>query len=486
MNKKSIIVTTLISIIIVALYLVNESFINITTEASKAYAVYLNGEELGLIASRDDLYSHINREQQEIKDKYDVLNVYPPNGLDIIEVNTFDDRYLDIEDIYTKIETVDSFTIKGYIATIKPSEGEEIKINVLDKEIFTSAIKRFILSFVTEEEFNKYIAGNRTITEIGDVIEDMSFAESITIKEGLISVKDVIYTDVESLTQYLLFGPDAKMESYKVKRGDTIASVSEDYQLNPQEFLVANPQYKDNSVSLVLDDVVNVSLVNPVITLEYTKYEINKNETPYTINTTVDSTKPWNFSEPTKDGVNGITLIHDSYKVVNGVQSSEVTIHLKNVIREMVPQEVTVGKKWGYGSQVITRTDWTYPTYYPYVVTSPFGWRGGQRHLGIDISGTGFRSPIFSVADGEVVEVAARKVDGNFVIIRHDGEIYSQYAHMYQSLVKVGDQVKKGQQIGEMGASGVASGVHLHFGVSKGWPWHGNFDFQNPNAYIRF
>lgn len=490
MNKKSIFVSVLISLFIVAIYAVSEFYTVAVRDAYRAYQVYLNGEELGLISNRNELYTLINNEQQEIKDMYNVDYVYPPDGLDIIEVNTFNDNFLKTNEIYEKIENLDNFTIKGYIITIKSvdDEGKTVTkvINVLDKNIFNDAIKKFILSFITEEEYNKYINGNRSIDDIGEVIEDMKFIDNITIKEGFISVKDKIYTDVDSLAQYLLFGPDASMESYKVKVGDTIASISEQYQINSQEFLVANPEYKDENALLVVDSTVNVTLIDPIMTLSYTKYEISENTTPYTVNTVTDKNRPAGFSEITKDGVNGITLIHASYNVSNGQRSTEVDIHHKTVIREMVPQELTVGQRWGNGNQVINKGNFTYPTYYPYVITSPFGWRSHKMHEGIDISGTGFRSPIFSVSDGVVVEVAYRNTDGNFVIIEHENNIYSQYAHLYQSLVKVGDHVSKGEQIGEMGESGLAYGVHLHFGISIGWPWHGQHDFKNPALYINF
>ena len=156
----------------------------------------------------------------------------------------------------------------------------------------------------------------------------------------------------------------------------------------------------------------------------------------------------------------------------------------------MVKQEVTVGRKIvsrpsNVSGNYVNVSGWGYPTNYPFMLTSPFGWRGKKLHNGVDISGTGFRSPIYAVADGVVVESTFRNMDGNFIIVQHDNNIYTQYAHLYRSLVREGQTVSKGQQIGEMGDSGLAFGVHLHFGVSVGWPFHGSYAFQNPLNYIR-
>ena len=452
MNNKSKVITAILSILIIVLYFVNEKNDYKFDEASKAYQIYLDGKEIGLIKDENELYSLINKEQQNIKDQYGVDYVYPPDGLDIVETKTFDENYMGVEEIYQKIENADDFTIKGYIITIKSDdkEKENIVINILDKKVFEDSLKKYVLSFVTEEELNDYNNGHRSINEIGSIIENMYFNETITIKEGYVSVKNKIYTDSESLSQYLLFGPDVKMDTYTVKSGDSIASISEDNKMNSQEFLIANPKYKSEDAMLAVGSVVNITIINPIITLTYSVYEINENITPYTTaDPIVDNTKEPSYKEPTRPGVNGITLIHSTYEVINGERSTGVEIKDRKVIREMVQEQYTIGRRTnGY---YYPTSGWGYPTEYPYVITSPFQWRWGKHHDGIDISGTGYRSRIFAVAPGTVVEVGYRSTDGNYVIIEHENNIYTQYAHMYGATVVEGQTVKKGDQIGEMG-----------------------------------
>ena len=488
MNKKSIIVSSILTLLIVVLYFINEKYEINKIEATDVYEVYLDGEEIGKISSKDDLYDLINNEQKTIKDTYNVSYVYPPSGLKIIKTKSYDNNYTDVKNIYKKIEDLNNFTVKGYIITIKDADKKEINIKVLDQEIFNTAIKNFVLSFINNDQLTKYNAGNRSINEIGSIISSMEFLESITVKEGYISVDENIFTDSDTLSQYLLFGPDAKMDSYVVKTGDSIASISEENQISTQEFLVANPKYSSETALLTVGSTVNVTLINPLLNLSYNVYEINEIETPFSSETIVDNTKPSDYSEITKSGVNGLTLVHATYNVGNGVASNEATIKIQEVIREMVKQEVTVGRKTRpsyISGNYVNVSGWGYPTNYPFMLTSPFGWRGKKLHSGVDISGTGFRSPIYSVADGTVVEVSYRNTDGNFVIIQHENNIYTQYAHLNRATVKEGDQVTKGAQIGEMGESGLAFGVHLHFGVSIGWPFHGSYSFQNPLNYIR-
>lgn len=72
---------------------------------------------------------------------------------------------------------------------------------------------------------------------------------------------------------------------------------------------------------------------------------------------------------------------------------------------------------------------------------------------------------------------------GRQVLIRSKGNVYLLYAHLSATLTRAGRTVKAGQAIGRVGASGCASGTHLHFGASIGWPWRGGFRFVNPRAY---
>lgn len=94
----------------------------------------------------------------------------------------------------------------------------------------------------------------------------------------------------------------------------------------------------------------------------------------------------------------------------------------------------------------------------------------GRLHRGTDFAvPTGTR--IAAPADGVVVASTNRYAGedkwGELVIIEHADGLRSLYAHMDQRMVKTGDHVAAGQQIGTSGASGKASGPHLHMEVSR-------------------
>ncbi|MFL5922306.1 MAG: murein hydrolase activator EnvC family protein [Gaiellaceae bacterium] len=97
-------------------------------------------------------------------------------------------------------------------------------------------------------------------------------------------------------------------------------------------------------------------------------------------------------------------------------------------------------------------------------VTSPFGWRWGRMHEGIDI-GAGEGTPIRAAAAGRVVYGGWMSGYGNLVAIDHGGGISTAYGHQSSIAVGLGQVVSQGQTIGYVGCTGHCFGPHLHFEV---------------------
>ncbi|MBH1934976.1 M23 family metallopeptidase [Streptomyces sp. AV19] len=107
-----------------------------------------------------------------------------------------------------------------------------------------------------------------------------------------------------------------------------------------------------------------------------------------------------------------------------------------------------------------------------YVIGQSFGASGNMwanKHSGQDLvvpTGT----PVKAVHKGTVVKAGANgggdgAAYGNAVVIKHDDNTYSQYAHLSSLAVQVGQTVSTGQQIGLSGSTGNSSGPHLHFEI---------------------
>jgi murein DD-endopeptidase MepM/ murein hydrolase activator NlpD len=108
----------------------------------------------------------------------------------------------------------------------------------------------------------------------------------------------------------------------------------------------------------------------------------------------------------------------------------------------------------------------------PAGVTSGFGPRVDpidgttKYHTGIDLRAAS-GSPILATADGVVRSAGPRGGYGNAVELDHGGGVTTLYGHAAQVLVKPGEKVSAGQEIGLVGQTGRATGPHLHFELRK-------------------
>jgi murein DD-endopeptidase MepM/ murein hydrolase activator NlpD len=110
-------------------------------------------------------------------------------------------------------------------------------------------------------------------------------------------------------------------------------------------------------------------------------------------------------------------------------------------------------------------------------VTSPFGYRWGRLHAGIDI-GCGYGAPIHAAKSGTVIFSGQMSGYGNVVIVDHGGGFSTLYAHQSRIAASDGQQVAQGQVLGYSGSTGHSTGPHLHFETRvDGNP-------QNPRQYL--
>jgi len=506
MNKKekSPILGIIIAIVIsffITFFNTNDVFSESKTP-TEAYRVYLKGEPIGLIKSEDELNDYINKQQQAIKEKYNASKVYIPNDIKVVKDITYDDNLMSVGGIYNLINEQSPFTIKGYVVTIDKTNTTEyvddaqvesdekddddepkiIYVNILDKQMFEDSVMKTILSFISNEEYEAFINEEQVnLTGPGEVIEDLYIEDMVTIKEAYIPVNEKIYTDSEELTRYLLFGQNNEMSSYTVKADDTIATVAEENKMSVNELLIANTNLKSSTSLLYEGQKLVIGVLDPIFTTVEEKHIVEDQTIEYKTEIEYDNTKMVGYQAVKVSGSNGTTRVTQKVKLVNG----EIVNALISSSEEIKPVVNEVIVKGGRKPVIVSAGSWVWPTNIPYIISSQYGWRWGTLHRGVDISGTGYGSPIYAAKSGVVTEVNYHYLSGNYVVIDHQNGYYTRYAHMasLSPYVKVGDYVNAGATIGDMGSSGRSNGTHLHFELWYGKPYAGSSQCYNPMLF---
>jgi murein DD-endopeptidase MepM/ murein hydrolase activator NlpD len=105
-------------------------------------------------------------------------------------------------------------------------------------------------------------------------------------------------------------------------------------------------------------------------------------------------------------------------------------------------------------------------------------------HPAIDIAAP-YGSRVVAAAGGTVVFAGWNNNGGGYQVwISHGSGLYTTYNHLSAVVVGVGARVGRGQQVGRVGTSGLATGPHCHFEVWRGYPWEGSSYRVNPLGYL--
>jgi murein DD-endopeptidase MepM/ murein hydrolase activator NlpD len=126
------------------------------------------------------------------------------------------------------------------------------------------------------------------------------------------------------------------------------------------------------------------------------------------------------------------------------------------------------------GVSAHTVSNFGFPINSSYKISSTFGMRYHpilfykRMHTGIDIRAK-HGTPIFAPSDGKIEFIGSKSGYGKYIILKHNEKYKSAYGHLssFGNGLKVGSYVKRGQIIGKVGATGMASGPHLHYEIME-------------------
>ena len=501
MNFKNVLIISIAAIVsFVILFFTSNTK---ALEPQNVYRVYLAGKSIGLVEDATALDQYIDNEQQMLREQYQVDKVYAPEDLKIVKDVTYNENISTTQEIYEKIKDIEPFTIKGYEVTIsgidttneqgEVVEGVDQTIYVLDEQVFEDAMDTTIRAFVGSDRYDKYI--NNQQAEIasgstGSLIENIYLENKVTIKEKNIPSDEKIYENSADLSKYLLYGTLEEQQKYTVQKGDTISDVSFNNKLSNEEFLIANPEFTDANSLLYEGQSVNISIIKPQFRLIEVERQVALQDIPYETETRYDNSQYTTYEETIQEGVNGSQLVTSVLEKVNGqVENATIDTSATQVVSEPTKRIIVKGTKQRYsgggtdsslsGNSKVEGY-WLWPTRTPYYISSPYAYRWGTLHDGMDIAGAGYGSPIYASNNGIVVASTYKYDNGQYIVINHNNGYYTMYAHLAERYVSVGQEVSIGDTIGAMGQTGAATGVHLHFSLWRGYPYSRGSSSMNP------
>ena len=337
--------------------------------------------------------------------------------------------------------------------------------------------------------FDSLIYPAKKNAEKGSVV---AFVEEIDYVQGLYPDDESVLWDSYRL-KTTLSRPESRAQYYKVKKGDTASSIAKRHKLSLSKLYALNPNV-NFSKKLRRNTTLTVRAQSDYVRIKVMKPRTLVYRIPYEKVTRESSSMLKGTKKVTQQGQYGEKQVTSLVTYINGVRTYSTVVSEKQT-KAPVNEVTLVGTKSPYSgysgssySPSYGYSGFAWPTRGAYSLSSGYGYRsasisGWSYHGGVDIvrGGPSAGIPVVASASGTVVTAYAGSTGyGNTVVIDHGNGYQTRYAHMQWGSICVytGQKVYQGQQIGRIGATGNATGPHLHFEILK------NGSKVNPLPYI--
>lgn len=471
--------------------IVDQNIIATKNEAATIYTLYYKNQQLGIIHDIDKLNMFLDEIYQE-RYAHDFPDsqvgfgedLHVTESLSIYEVEDKDDE------IIAYIKDNDLFSIMGY--KVEFSNGSIAYVKDIDD--FTKAREDYVLNFLESngidpiETYNKLNLGQEVKNfgnedRYGSKFRDLSykFEESAIVSNEFIPISKVLKSYDECIT-WLWFGYEFTPVYYTVQEFDTIQGIAFNFTENEEPIsplnLVSINSDQLKSVEQILqpgmelnvsplDSPINVEVVKERIAVEPRYPEVD-------IEYEYDDTLREGISYVTQDYKEGKSRVLYQEKYRNGeLVEGESEMISELVLEYPQPQILKVGTK--VEPRVGTGV-FRLPTDYASVSCD---WGCYWGHTAIDVQNRYNKWGSVLAADrGVIVSNTYDGIGGYQVVINHNNGYYTYYGHMARpSPLPIGSVVAKGEYIGDIGMTGLATGPHVHFEIRTGgygtaiYPW---------------
>jgi murein DD-endopeptidase MepM/ murein hydrolase activator NlpD len=434
-----------------------------TSKSTKDYDVYLDGTYIGNVADK------------AVVNKIIAANVDTKNSMDqqlqTIPYQVFPAAANDQKAVRT-IKSI--FQLQTEAAAII-IDGKPV-VYVDNHKTAEEVMKKLINQYVPEDQLAKLKARKTSDNpELPALKENESRLVDVRLsKDVSFSVENIVPEKIISADEAVTFLQKGTLEEqkYVIKGGDALETIAQSHALRLTEILAVNPGLTADTL-LKVGQKINITVPKPFIEVIVEKEISKKEEIPYQNKVIEDSSLLKGKTKVKQEGKSGSRSVTYKISEQNGVTVQKVESNvtsLEQTVAQIVIKGTKVMPSRGEGS-------FAWPTVGGYI-SSKQGPRWGRMHKGIDIARPSDRT-IKAADNGVVVSAGWGGGYGNKIVIDHRNGFRTLYGHMSSLKVRVGQTVSKGTAIGVMGATGDATGVHLHFEVYK------NGSLVNPLSYLR-
>jgi murein DD-endopeptidase MepM/ murein hydrolase activator NlpD len=442
----------------------------LSSNSTKIYHVYLNGTYVGNVTDKSVVNKLIAEKVDTAKKSFTNIDLKIEPQVQYIPEQV-------INSTANNQETVNHFNnIFRLEAEASAIMIDGTPVVYLDnKDSAEEVIRKLKLQYVSEPQLNELEARSKQkdvvlppLQENETRLLDVRLSKDVLIEEKNITPEKIM--TAEDAVTFLQKGT-LEEKKYAVAAGDALETIAHKHGLNVEDLIALNPGLTAGSL-LKVGQELNVTELKPFIEVIIDKEVSQKEVIPFANQVVEDASLPKGETKDKQPGQNGSRLVTYQISEQNGVAVKKEQSNEQNVVQpvnHIVVKGTKVIPSRGEGS-------FAWPTVGGYV-SSKQGMRWGKMHKGIDIARPSNKT-IKAADNGVVVFAGWSNGYGNKIIIDHHNGFQTLYGHMSSLNVKAGQTVSKGTSIGIMGATGEATGVHLHFEVYK------NGSLVNPLSYL--
>ncbi len=427
--------------------------LTVTTMFTPCYAVYVDGERVGLsVADRSTVESAIAtveaRSTRRLGYSYTVDN---------------DITY------HLSLSLRSELAGKEEIETLFSTQMDDVGEDLRQYEVVVNG--RSVGIIESKTQFNQMLERLKDSYRT-EGTASVEFVDSFELQPTLADEAEVVSID----EMYARLTENTTGETtYEVASGDTFGAIAYRNDMSVAELKKLNPGVNIDKLSI--GQALNVKEQIPLLSVRTIETVTYNEAVPCPVETRENASMYKGTSKIRTQGVEGEARVTAQITRVNGMEKERTILSSVN-LRPATTTIMEVGTKEKPKTASTGKYKWPCRG----SITSYFGYRnifgGRSYHSGIDIAGA--YGTTIKAADGGKVTFAGYKGNyGYLVIITHDNGTQTYYGHNSSLLVSAGTKVYQGQAIAKMGSTGRSTGNHCHFEVRVGGK------SVNPLSYLR-